>query len=78
MAGMNGITIDQLAAMCAKQSALGNGKKMVLMSSDDECNEYHQAWNGLEDASLLGDGVIDDYQLVGCISKDLNDYVILT
>ena len=75
---MQGITIDQLAAMCAKQSALGNGKKMVLMSSDDECNEYHQAWNGLEDPSTLGEGVIDEYQLSGCISKNLSDYVLLT
>jgi hypothetical protein len=35
---MNGITIDQLAKMCKKQQALGNGKKMILISSDDECN----------------------------------------
>lgn len=77
MTGMNGITIDQLAAMCAKQSALGNGKKMVLISSDDECNEYHQVWNGLEDGVKLAD-YIDEYQLRGCISKDVSDYVILT
>jgi len=73
-----GITIDQLAAMCKKAQAAGLGSKMVLMSSDDECNEYHQAWNGLEDCALFGDGVIDDYQLRGCISQDVCDYVVLT
>lgn len=73
-----GITVDQLAKMCAKLQKAGLGNKMVLMSSDDECNEYHQAWNGIEDCSLFGEGVIDDYQLRGCISNDLNDYVVLT
>ena len=74
---MKGITIDQLAEMCKKQQALGNGKKMVLMSSDDECNEYHQAWNGLEDGGILGD-YIDESQLRGCLSENLGDYVLLT
>ena len=75
---MNGITIDQLAEMCKKQQALGNGKKMILMSSDDECNEYHQAWNGLEDGEILGDGVIDSYQMRGCVSDDVSNYVVLS
>jgi hypothetical protein len=74
---MNGITIDQLAKMCKKQQALGNGKKMILISSDDECNEYHQAWEGLEDGAILGD-YIDESQLAGCLSDNIGDYVILT
>ena len=77
MKNMNGITINQLAAMCKKQQALGNGDKLVLMSSDDECNEYHQAWNGLEDGEIQGD-YIDSYQLSGCVSQNLEDYVLLT
>ena len=74
---MNGITIDQLGQMCLKMSAEGKGKKMVLMSSDDECNEYHQAWSGLEDGEKLA-GIIDDYQLRGCLTTEIGDYVILT
>ena len=74
---MKVITIDQLAEMCKKQQALGNGKKMVLMSSDDECNSYHQAWNGLQDGKLLKD-YIDESQLRGCLSENLGDYVLLT
>ena len=75
---MQGITVDQLAQMCLKMSAQGKGDKLVLMSSDDECNSYHEAWNGLEDGKSLK-GVIDNYQLpYGVDSDDLADYVVLT
>jgi hypothetical protein len=72
-----GITIDQLAAMCLKLSAQGLGGKQVLMSSDDEGNEYHQAWEGLHDGCQFAD-YVDGYQLRGCISQDICDYVVLT
>ena len=74
---MKGITIDQLAAMCKKQQALGNGKKEVIMTSDDEGNEYHQAWSGLVDGSEIAQWV-DDYQMMHCTSQDVCDYVVLT
>ena len=74
---MQGITVDQLAQMCLKMSAQGKGDKLVLMSSDDECNEYHQAWTGLQDGSELS-AYIDSYQLRGCTSQDVGDYIVLT
>ena len=72
-----GITIDMLAKMCKKAQAAGLGSKMVLMSSDDEGNEYHQAWEGLHDGGEMAD-YIEDYQLRGCLSEDVGDYVVLT
>ena len=74
---MNPITIDQLAKFVKKQQQLGNGSKFVLMSSDDECNEYHQAWEGLTLGSELK-GVIDQYQIRSCAVEDLSDCVVLT
>lgn len=74
---MQGITVDQLAQMCLKMSAQGKGNKLVLMSSDDECNEYHQVWNGLQDGSKLKK-YVDAYQLNGCVSQDIGDYIVLT
>ena len=74
---MNGITVDQLAQMCLKMSAQGKGNKMVLMSSDDEGNEYHQAWNGLKDGSELI-GFICYNQMCNCSTSDPSDYVFLT
>jgi hypothetical protein len=58
-------------------SAQGYGSKAVLMSSDDECNEYHQAWEGLIPGSELK-GVIDQYQIRSCGVEDLSDCVVLT
>lgn len=75
---MKAITVDQLAQMCLQLSAQGKGDKKVMMSSDDECNEYHEAWNGIEDGEKLKD-VIDGYQLpYGVSADDLGDYVVLT
>lgn len=74
---MEGITIDQLAEMCKKAQAAGLGKKKVVMSSDDEGNEYHQAWEGLQDGSELT-GFICGYQMCNCSTSDPSDYVFLT
>ena len=74
---MEGITVDQLAAMCLKMSAQGKGNKMVLMSSDDECNEYHQAWSGLVDGRKIAP-YIESYQIRSSLINDLSQVVILT
>ena len=74
---MKGITINQLAEMCKKQQQLGNGEKYLLMSSDDECNEYHQAWNGLVEGSEVA-WYIDSYQIRSSLVNDLSEVVILT
>ena len=63
---MKPITIDQLAVFVKKQQQLGNGSKFVLMSSDDECNEYHPAWTGM-DAGSKYLKIIDPYQVRGCV-----------
>ena len=73
---MKGITIDKLYEMCKEQKALGNGKKKILMTSDDEGNRYHQAWFGLEDGNDCKD-YIQMGQLCATESKNLSDYVVL-
>ena len=73
---MEGITVDQLAQTCLKLSAQGKGNKCVVMTSDDEGNEYHQAWAGLFDGKLLKP-YVDGYQMCHCISQDISDYVVL-
>jgi hypothetical protein len=74
---MEGITIDQLAAMCKKMQRAGLGKKKVIMSSDDECNEYHQVWTGLCDGKEVAE-YVEAYQLMHCCSQDVSEYVVLT
>ena len=72
-----GITIDQLAEMCKQQQDLGNGDKMILMTSDDEGNEYHHVWEGFQDGSELT-GFVCGYQMVNCLSQDVGEYVVLS
>jgi hypothetical protein len=74
---MKGITINQLAEMCKEQQQLGNGEKYLLMSSDDECNEYHQAWSGLVEGSEVA-WYINSYQIRSSLINDLSQVVILT
>jgi len=41
-----GITVKQLAEFCADEIAKGNGNKKVLISSDDEGNDFHVLFYG--------------------------------
>ena len=38
---MNAITVRELLKACQQQVTMGNGDKIVLLSSDDEGNEFH-------------------------------------
>ena len=38
----NVITVEELYKHCKAQIAQGNGKKKILLSSDDEGNEFHE------------------------------------
>jgi hypothetical protein len=74
---MKGITINDLAVMCRQQQQLGNGEKYVLISSDDECNEYHQAWSGLVDGREIAQ-YVEPYQIRSSNITDLSQVVVLT
>lgn len=41
---MKALTINRLLKECKKQIALGNGNKTIMISSDDEGNNYHYLW----------------------------------
>ena len=43
---MDAYTVEQLLEFCKAEKKKGNGKKKVLLSSDDEGNEYHQLFYG--------------------------------
>ena len=46
---MNGITVEQLFVLCHEQIKKGNGKKTVLISTDDEGNGYHTLYYSFQD-----------------------------
>ena len=76
-ATMKGITVNQLAAMCKEQQELGNGDKEIIMTSDDEGNEFHQVWEGLSDGKTLTEWVCS-YQMCNCTCSDIGKYVVLS
>ena len=43
---MKEITVEILSKMCLEQVKKGNGKKVVLISTDDEGNGYHTLYFG--------------------------------
>ena len=44
MSMSKGITVSELLYACGKEVAKGNGNKIVMISSDNEGNEYHTLW----------------------------------
>ena len=41
---MNALTVRELLKACQQQVTMGNGDKIVLLSSDDEGNEFHTCY----------------------------------
>jgi hypothetical protein len=59
------ITIYELEKFCAEEILRGNGKKAIMISSDDEGNNYHYLWYGfttikqMEEPIKLGNKVYE-------------------
>lgn len=68
------ITIDELYSILRTERIKGNGKKKIMISSDDEGNGYHPLFFGVTP-------ITDDFSYTlfyGVPFKDAkNDYVIL-
>jgi len=43
---MKVITIDELSKLCEQMKKKGYGKKKILLSGDDEGNDYHVLYYG--------------------------------
>ena len=70
---MKPLTIKELYEECEKQIEKGNGNKVIMLSNDDEGNNYHYCWYAF---SAPDDVLIDDYMLdIEVSAKD--DTIIL-
>lgn len=74
-----GITVKQLAAYCRKAIANGNGDKRILISSDDEGNEYHELFYQFTPSNEIFSGSKYDGSLPFGVSYDdaVKDYIVL-
>jgi len=50
MATNKAITVKELLGACLLEVANGNGSRRILISSDDEGNEYHELFFGFTHA----------------------------
>ena len=51
MAGkIKSITVNELWKMCVEQRKNGNGNKKILISADDEGNDFHHLFHGFTPA----------------------------
>lgn len=77
---MKAITVNDLAKMCEVAKLQGLGNKKILLSDDDECNGFHEAFEGI---SLVGDtfeGQFAPHLHVWGVDKNMvkEDYVIIS
>lgn len=69
------LTIDELYKILADEKKKGNGKKKILLSSDDEGNEYHECFFGI---TPISEDLIAYAFLHGVSKEDaMKDYVAL-
>lgn len=71
---MESITVEKLAEFCEAQKRLGNGKKKVLLSDDDEGNGYHELFFGFSPTEQIFGG---EYSPSYPYGINLNDYITL-
>ena len=50
---MEVITVEKLFSLCGKEINKGNGKKVIMISQDDEGNGYHYLWYAFTPAKEL-------------------------
>ena len=75
---MKVVTVEQLALACNNLVKGGKGKKKIVLSSDDECNEYHELFYGFtENPEELFAGEYAPFMPHGVTKDNIKDYVIL-
>ena len=72
------LTIEQLYHACQKYMAMGQGKKKILISSDDEGNSFHGLYFAFSDPAEIFSGkyapMCHELQYG---NGNLNDYIVL-
>lgn len=75
---MNTITINELKKFVDRQVKLGNGNKKILLSSDDEGNEYHEMFFGFTPSEQVFDGSkYQPHAPYGVDENNIDEYIIL-
>lgn len=68
------ITINQLFRLVKNEISKGNGEKKILLSSDDEGNEFHEMFFGFTPVEQV---FVGEWQPICFASEPLENYVVL-
>ena len=72
---MDELTIKELALICAREIAIGNGNKKILLSNDDEGNGYHGLFYHFAPLDSYDIDIVDS--CLGINESNVNEYVVL-
>lgn len=67
---MNMITVEDLYYDCKRQIEKGNGKKIVLVTDDEEANGYHALFYHFNDNKENIQSLYDDRMFRDCKPED--------
>lgn len=71
------ITVNELVRLCKAQIKKGNGNKKILISSDDEGNEYHELFYDFTDTEGFGFGDKYGPGAPADVIENIKDYIVL-
>ena len=71
------ITVEELYKHCKIQIGEGNGKKKILLSSDDEGNEFHEMFFTFTPTDGFFEGNPSDPVAPRSVTENPDDYIIL-
>ena len=75
---MKTVTVNQLKVMVDNLVRGGKGEKKIMITSDDEGNEYHELFFGFtEDVENVFSDQYSPFLPAGVTREQLKDYIIL-
>lgn len=75
---MKTLTVTELKNLCTTLEKKGMGKKKIMISSDDEGNEYHELFFGFtENVRDVFSDKYAPFPPYGVTEENIDDYVIL-
>ncbi len=78
MAKEKGITVMQLLQECMKQMKAGNGNRHVMISGDDEGNNYHELFYGFQPVPDFSSPYMAGTLPYGVTEEDVRrEYIVL-
>ena len=74
---MEALTVEALHDLCIEQILKGNKDKKIIISADDEGNDYHELFHSFSEPEKIFGRRFSPCLPHGVKEKDLENYVVL-